>query len=68
MGARKTSPVEVPGQLLMFAVPTPAVCICSRGRTTSVCGYDRHCGACSRCLDCKACAGPGCTCDCEGDR
>ena len=62
---------QVPGQLDMFDLPRPSACICPRGKTASLCGYDRHCGACDRCMDCETCAGPGCTCDCareEGTR
>jgi len=64
MSRRRTAlPVEVPGQLPMFEVPTPSTCICPRGRTLVSC-HPRHCGACDRCTDCGECAGPGCTCDC----
>lgn len=56
---------QVPGQLLMFEVPSPSTCICPRGKTASLCGYDRHCGACDRCPTCARCSGPGCTCTCK---
>lgn len=54
-------------QLAFFTPdPTPAAsaCVCSPTWPRITCG---HCTHCDTCLDCDACAGRGCTCECEDD-